>query len=65
MDCNNHKLPVVFYEELSEGTIAKMIDSETNAKSLVLYSLHNGDTQKDSYISLMKKNYEVLMEALK
>lgn len=62
---NNHKLPIVFYEELSEGTVAKMIDSETDAKSLIFYSLHNGDTQKDSYISLMEKNYEVLMEALK
>ena len=61
---NNHHLPVVFYEELSEGTVAKMIDNETSAKSLVFYSLHNADTEKDSYISLMKENYKVLEEAL-
>ena len=62
---NNKNLPVVFYEELSEGIVAKMIDSETSAKSLVFYSLHNGDIEKDSYVSLMQKNYEVLEEALK
>lgn len=61
---NNHHLPVVFYEELSEGVVAKMIDSETSAKSLVFYSLHNADTEKDSYISLMEENYKVLEEAL-
>lgn len=61
---NNHHLPVVFYEELSEGTIAKMIDSETSAKSLVFYSLHNANTEKDSYVSLMNENYKVLEEAL-
>lgn len=61
---NHHELPVVFYEELSEGTIAKMIDSETIAKSLVFYSLHNADTKKDSYVSLMEENYKVLEEAL-
>lgn len=61
---NNHNLPVVFYEELSEGAVAKMIDSETEAKSLVFYSLHNADTEKDSYVSLMEENYKVLEEAL-
>lgn len=61
---NNNNLPVVFYEELSEGTVAKMIDSETNAKSLVFYSLHNADKDKDSYLSLMEENYKVLEEAL-
>ena len=62
---NHHQLPVVFYEELSEGTVAKMIDSETTAKSLVFYSLHNADIEKDSYVSLMEENYKVLEEALK
>ncbi len=62
---NKHNIPVVYYEELSEGTVAKMIAEETKAKPLVLYSLHNGDTQKDTYISLMKKNVEALKEGLK
>ena len=61
---NNHNLPVVFYEELSEGTVAKMIGEETSAKSLVLYTLHNADTSKDSYVSLMEKNLENLKTAL-
>lgn len=61
---NKYSLPVVFYEELSEGTVAKMIDSETTAKSLVFYSLHNADIESDSYVSLMEKNYQVLEEAL-
>ena len=61
---NNHQLPVVFYEELSEGSVAKMIDSETKAKAAVFYSLHNADINKDSYVSLMEENYKVLGEAL-
>ena len=62
---NNHNMPVVFYEELSEGSVAKMIDSETKAKSSVFYSLHNGNIEDDSFVLLMKKNYKVLEEALK
>lgn len=62
---NKYNMPVVYYEELSEGTIAKMIAEETQAKPLVLYSVHNGDTEKDTYISLMKKNVEALREGLK
>ena len=62
---NNHNMPVVLYEVLSEGSVAKMIDSETKAKSSVFYSLHNGNIEEDSYVLLMKKNYKVLEEALK
>lgn len=62
---NKYNMPVVYYEELSEGTIAKMIAEETQAKPLVLYSVHNGDTEKDTYVSLMKKNVEALKEGLK
>ena len=61
---NNHKLPVVYYEELSEGTVAKMIAEETEAESLVLYSIHNADPQKDTYVSLMKRNLENLRKGL-
>lgn len=61
---NNHNLPVIFYEELSEGTVAKMIGDETEAKSMVFYTIHNADLESDSYISLMTKNYENLKEAL-
>ena len=61
---NNHKIPVVYYEELSEGTVAKMIAEETETEPLVLYSIHNGDTQKDTYVSLMEKNLENLRKGL-
>lgn len=61
---NNHNIPVVYYEELTEGTVAKMIAEETNAKPLVLYSIHNGTPGKDTYVSLMKINLENLKEGL-
>lgn len=62
---NKYDMPVVYYEELSEGTVAKMIAEETDANPLVLYSIHNGDIEKDSYVSLLKKNIEALKEGLK
>ena len=62
---NKYNMPVVYYEELSEGTVAKMIAEETKAKPLILYSIHNGDVEKDTYISIMEKNIEALKEGLK
>ena len=61
---NKHEMPVVYYEELSEGTVAKMIAEETEAKALVLYSIHNGDPEKDTYVSLMKMNLDNLSKGL-
>lgn len=61
---NNHNLPVVYYEELSEGTVAKMIAEETEAQPLILYSIHNAEPQKDTYVSLMKMNLENLRKGL-
>lgn len=61
---NKYYIPVVYYEELSEGTVAKMIAEETEAEPLVLYSIHNGDTEKDTYVSLMSKNLENLKKGL-
>lgn len=62
---NKYNIPVVYYEELTEGTVAKMIAEETKAKPMVLYSIHNGNPEEDSYVSLMKKNIEALREGLK
>lgn len=61
---NKYNMPVVYYEELSEGTVAKMIAEETETEPLVLYSIHNGDTKKDTYVSLMSKNLENLKKGL-
>ncbi len=62
---NNNNMKIVYYEELTEGTVAKMIAEETGAKSLVLYSIHNADVNKDTYVSLFKKNIENLKSSLK
>ena len=51
----------MFYQELSEGVVAKMIAEETNAESKVLYTLHNGNIigeDPDTYLDLMRKNLE-------
>ncbi len=61
---NNHNLPVVYYQELSEGTVAKMIAEETQTEPLVLYSIHNGQ-EADTYVSLFRKNIESLEKGLK
>lgn len=61
---NNYNLPVVFYEELSEGNVAKMIEDETEAKSSIFYTIHNANIEEDTYVKLMKKNYDNLKEAL-
>lgn len=62
---NHHNMPAVYYEELSEGTVAKMIAEETEAEALVLYSIHNGNPEEDTYVSLMNKNIENLEKGLK
>lgn len=65
---NDKEIPVVFYEELSEGMVAKMIAEETDAESLVLYTLHNGNIDgenKDTYVSLMRKNLDNLKKCKK
>lgn len=64
---NDKKIPVVFYEELSEGTVAKMIAEETDTKPLVFYTIHNAKLNgenPDTYVSLMKENIKNLKEAL-
>ena len=62
---NKHEMPAVYYEELSEGTVAKMIAEETEAMPLVLYSIHNGNPKEDTYVSLMRKNIDSLKKGLK
>lgn len=61
-------IPIVFHLELTEGKIAKTIADETNTKALVFHSAHNV-SQDDfnngiTYVDIMKKNIEVLKEAL-
>ncbi len=61
-------IPVIFKLELSSGNIANTISKETNAKVLEFNSAHNV-TNSDfkngiTYVDIMKKNIEVLKEAL-
>lgn len=62
------RLPVIFYEELTEPKIARAVSTETGAKMLLLHSCHNvsSDEMKrgESYLSLMRHNYNNLKEAL-
>ena len=64
----NEKIPVVLYIELSNGTVAKTIADETDAKALQIQSLHNVSKQDfnngETYVTLMRKNMNVLKEAL-
>ncbi len=58
----------IFFEEMSDGKIAKSIAEETGAELLLLHSCHNlsKDEAKagESYISIMRKNIENLALAI-
>lgn len=62
------KLPVIFYEELTEPKIAKAVANETGVKTLLLHSCHNISSEEmkkgETYLSLMTQNYINLKEAL-
>ena len=62
---NQNNIKSIFYEELSEGTVAKMISEETNAKAKVFYTLHNVSEEEiengENYISFMRKNLDVIL----
>lgn len=59
---------VIYYEELSNHTVADMVAAETGAKALLLHSCHNITKEEmargATYISLMRQNYENLKEGL-
>ena len=61
-------ISVIFYEELTEPKIARAVSTETGAKMLLLHSCHNisSDEMKrgETYLSLMRQNYNNLKEAL-
>ena len=62
------KIPVIFYIEFSDTTVADTICQATGAKMLLLHSCHNL-TQEEfnsgvTYIELMQNNIKNLREAL-
>ena len=62
-------MAVVFYEELSNNSVARLIADETGAQPLLLHSCHNLSQQEwnegETYLSLMRENAINLREALK
>ncbi len=58
------QVTVLFTEEQFSTTIADSVSKETGAKVYVLDSIVSGDMAKDAYINAMKKNLEILKEAL-
>ena len=64
---NDNDIRVVFYPELSNGSVAKMISEQTKAEAEILYSVHNGivdGDNPDTYVSLMKKNYDNILKSI-
>lgn len=61
-------IPVVLYIELSTGKTAKAIASETGAEAMQIQAVHNVSKDDfdagESYVSLMKRNIDVLKKAL-
>ena len=61
-------IPVIFYESLSEGTVAKSIAKDTNITPLVFSSVHtvsSEDIQNGAtYISVVENNLNNLKKAL-
>lgn len=61
-------IPVVFYLELSNQSIADAIGEATGAKTALFHSCHNLSKQEfeqgETYLSLMEKNAQRLKEAL-
>ena len=62
------KLPIVFYESLSSGNIAKTISEETGTTILDFHTVHNVSEEQigngATYISLMEQNLKNLKKAL-
>lgn len=59
---NLNNIPKVYYEELSEGTVAQMLAEETNAKAVVFNTIHNVSKEEieanANYVSIMRNNLE-------
>ncbi|MCL2355421.1 MAG: metal ABC transporter substrate-binding protein [Oscillospiraceae bacterium] len=62
------EIPVVLYIELSIGRIARTIASEANVEVMQIQTLHNVSRDDfeagESYVSLMRRNLDVLRKAL-
>lgn len=63
-----NNIPVIFYQELTQGNVAKTIAEETNAIPMIFNTIHNiskEDIENGvTYLSVMKQNLENLKQAL-
>lgn len=67
-DMKADKIPVIYYEELTEPKVARSISEETGAEMLLLHSCHNVSKEElkngATYLSLMKQNVINLKKGL-
>ena len=67
-EIKTEEIPVIFYLELSNQSIAEAISEATGAKTALFHSCHNVSQQEfeagETYLSLMSQNAERLEEAL-
>ena len=65
---NQNNLPVIFYKEYTNGSVAKTISEATQAKMLVFNTVHNPSKEEiengATYVSIMRQNLQNLKEAL-
>lgn len=58
------KIPYIFTEELYGQSLSRILEGETDCRTLLLDTLVTGLDNKDSYLAGMRKNIEVLKEAV-
>lgn len=65
---NDNDIKVIYFEELVDPKLAKMLSNETGVKTLMLHAAHNvsKDELKNniSYVEIMERNYENLKVGL-
>lgn len=65
---NKDDIPIIFYEELANTSVADTIAADTGAKPLLLHSCHNVTRSEfesgATYLSLMRQNLENLEKGL-
>lgn len=62
---NEYHISTIFYEEEVTNEVAKKIAKEANLKTDNLYSLETNAEDDEDYLSLMRINYEKILEANK
>lgn len=68
-EIKTENLGAVFYAELESPSVAQTIANETNTEALLLHSCHNVTKDEfergETYISLMRQNFENLKKGMK